>query len=88
MSARACLRPGGRLVLEPQPWSSYRKRSKLTPTIARHFAQICMRPAQFEEYLTSEAGGFATCEQLDVKYAADVARNFKSRPLLVLTKRR
>jgi hypothetical protein len=42
-----CLRPGGTFVLEPQPWSSYRKRATLTPLIARHFREIRLRPQQF-----------------------------------------
>lgn len=30
------LRPGGCLVLEPQPWSSYQKKSKLTVCFTKH----------------------------------------------------
>ena len=81
----ACLRPGGSFVLEPQPWSSYRKRATLTPTIARHFGQIQLRPAQFIECLLSEIG-FCSVEQLEVPYTEEHSVGFKRRPLLVLTK--
>ena len=84
--AHACLRPGGRLVLEPQPWKSYRKRMHLTPTIAHHFQHIALKPAAFEAYLLSKDGGFAACEHVDVPYGDATAQGFKRRPLLVFTK--
>ena len=77
---------GGRFILEPQPWSSYRKRSGLTPEIQRTFRSIEMRPTAFVEYLLSEAGGFAACETVEVAYADGHSDGFKRRPLLLLTK--
>ena len=82
----ACLRPGGRFLLEPQPWRSYRKRSGLTPMIKRHFAQIRLRPDRFVEHLLSDAVGFASAERVDVPYAEADSSGFKRRPLVVLTK--
>ena len=84
--AHACLRRGGRFVLEPQPWSSYRKRATLTPTIARHFREIVLRPPQFAEFLTSEAVGFVRAQALEVPYDARTAPGFTRRPVLVFTK--
>ncbi|XP_043227980.1 mucin-19-like isoform X2 [Amphibalanus amphitrite] len=55
-----CLRPGGRLLLEPQPWSSYLKYKKLTPKISETFGQLQLRPDQFPELL--EQLGFLPCQ--------------------------
>lgn len=84
--AHACLRPGGRFLLEPQPWSSYRKRAGLTPTIKRNYEQIRLRPDSFCAYLTSEAVGFATARTIEVPYGDEAAKNFKRRPLIVCMK--
>uniref|UniRef100_A0ABM5EJL9 RNA methyltransferase n=1 Tax=Pogona vitticeps TaxID=103695 RepID=A0ABM5EJL9_9SAUR len=56
------LRPGGILVLEPQAWSSYKKRKNLTETISRHYHRIKLKPDQFPSYLTSSEVGFSSYE--------------------------
>ena len=81
----ACLKPGGAFVLEPQPWSSYRKRATLTPTIQRNFRELQIRPAQFESYLLQEVG-FKHAERFSVPYEEEQSAGFKRRPLLVFTK--
>ncbi|KAI4875969.1 hypothetical protein NFI96_022101 [Prochilodus magdalenae] len=50
------LTAGGVLILEPQPWSSYSKRKRLTETTFRNYNTIRLRPDQFSTYLTSEVG--------------------------------
>ncbi|KAK5858448.1 hypothetical protein PBY51_002586 [Eleginops maclovinus] len=50
------LRPGGKFILEPQPWESYVRRKKLTDSINKNFLNIRLRPDQFSSYLTSEVG--------------------------------
>eukprot|EP00033_Pygsuia_biforma_P002787 GCRY01003077.1.p1 GENE.GCRY01003077.1~~GCRY01003077.1.p1 ORF type:complete len:298 (-),score=49.48 GCRY01003077.1:21-914(-) len=50
------LKPDGVLLLEPQPYSSYRKKAKMTQTTADHFKNISIRPESFAIYLTSEVG--------------------------------
>ncbi|KAH9399033.1 hypothetical protein TYRP_018420 [Tyrophagus putrescentiae] len=57
------LRPGGCLILEPQPWSSYQKKAKLTPQIQSTYRSIRFRPEQFNEYLLKDVG-FKSCELL------------------------
>nr|KAG5704385.1 hypothetical protein BaRGS_031091 [Batillaria attramentaria] len=64
------LRPGGHLILEPQPWASYRKRKKLTETIFNNYHSIELRPEMFRQYLLTEVG-FSKCFR---------------RPLLLFTK--
>lgn len=87
----ALLRPGGLFVFEPQPWSSYRKRSGLTPTIRHHYETIAIRPSGFIRLLVEEVG-FTSCETLKVPYErseakfAQGARGGARRPLLVLVK--
>ncbi|XP_037077089.1 probable RNA methyltransferase Y17G7B.18 [Pollicipes pollicipes] len=50
------LRPGGRLLLEPQPWASYVKKKKLTPRIWQTFHEIRLRPETFPDLLINEIG--------------------------------
>ncbi|EDM13235.1 similar to Hypothetical protein MGC28888, isoform CRA_a [Rattus norvegicus] len=56
------LRPGGILVLEPQPWSSYCRRKSLTETIYKNYFRIQLKPEQFSSYLTSPEVGFSSYE--------------------------
>ncbi|XP_078284367.1 7SK snRNA methylphosphate capping enzyme-like isoform X2 [Rhinoraja longicauda] len=56
------LRPGGIFILEPQPWSSYGKRRKLTETIYRNYYRIILKPEQFTSYLLSPEVGFSSYE--------------------------
>ncbi|KAF0303829.1 7SK snRNA methylphosphate capping enzyme [Amphibalanus amphitrite] len=50
------LRPGGRLLLEPQPWPSYVKKKKLTKRIWENYHQIRLRPENFPDLLINEIG--------------------------------
>ncbi|KAK7165458.1 hypothetical protein R3I94_003726 [Phoxinus phoxinus] len=50
------LRPGGLFILEPQPWSSYSKRKKLTEDICKNYHGIRLRPDHFSSYLTVDVG--------------------------------
>ena len=85
--AHACLKPGGRFILEPQPWSSYRKRQNLTPTIQKHFREINIRPDKFAELLLSDEIGFARREEANaVPYADGAAAGWKRRPVCVFVK--
>ncbi|XP_018095264.2 7SK snRNA methylphosphate capping enzyme [Xenopus laevis] len=56
------LRPGGTLILEPQPWASYGKRKKLTESIYKNYSRISFRPEQFTTYLVSPEVGFSSYE--------------------------
>ncbi|XP_067293759.1 7SK snRNA methylphosphate capping enzyme [Pseudorasbora parva] len=50
------LRPGGLFILEPQPWSSYSKRKKLTEDICKNYHGIRLKPDHFSSYLTTDVG--------------------------------
>uniref|UniRef100_A0A1E1X5J9 RNA methyltransferase n=1 Tax=Amblyomma aureolatum TaxID=187763 RepID=A0A1E1X5J9_9ACAR len=77
------LRPGGRMLLEAQPFHSYAKKKKLTETTYKHYHAISLRPEQFNEYLLSPEVGFATCELVDTPSHA--SKGFQ-RPLYLFTK--
>lgn len=53
------LKPDGVLILESQPFNTYKKRSKLTEEISDNFKSIKLKPEQFESYLLSDEIGFA-----------------------------
>ncbi|KAL6065196.1 RNA methyltransferase [Balamuthia mandrillaris] len=80
------LNEGGKVVLEPQEWSTYRKKAKLTAVTKKHYQEIRFKPDQFQEYLLSDEVGFKSCE--DLQQRLDVAKTkqgFK-RPIFLLTK--
>ena len=53
----ALLRPGGRFVLEPQPWSSYkRKYWNQNDQTRAAFRALELRPGDFERVLTTDMG--------------------------------
>ncbi|XP_019877743.1 7SK snRNA methylphosphate capping enzyme bin3 isoform X2 [Aethina tumida] len=79
----AQLRPGGKLILEPQNWSSYKSKKKLTPTIFNNYNSIEFFPEKFTEYLLSPAVGFAKSELLG--FPIHQSKGFR-RPLQVYTK--
>lgn len=58
------LRPGGRLILEPQDWRSYKKRKNLTQEIRENYRSIKLFPSQFREYLMSAEVGFEHCFEM------------------------
>lgn len=50
------LRPGGIFIMEPQPWTSYR-RNRLVSEVAReNFNDICIYPEKFREILLDKIG--------------------------------
>ncbi|XP_050411228.1 probable RNA methyltransferase Y17G7B.18 isoform X2 [Patella vulgata] len=76
------LRPGGRLILEPQPWTSYKKRKNLTLTIQNNFQNIELKPEHFQKYLL-DVVGFSKCELIDVVHHK--SKGFR-RPIQMYTK--
>lgn len=60
------LKPGGKLIFEPQSWSSYKKRKGLTETIYNNFCNIKLKPENFADYLTSPEVGFSKYEIIGV----------------------
>lgn len=79
----AQLRPGGKLILEPQNWASYKKKCKLTETIYKNYNSIEFFPDKFTEYLLSPIVGFAKSEILG--FPAHQAKGFR-RPIQIFTK--
>lgn len=60
------LRPGGKLILEPQPFSSYKKKKNLTEKIRANYDAMRFRPEHFVDFLLSDLVGFATFEVLEI----------------------
>ncbi|CAO1378945.1 unnamed protein product [Diamesa serratosioi] len=50
------LNTNGILILEPQSFKTYKKRSKLTPEIEENYKNIKLRPSDFKKYLIDEVG--------------------------------
>lgn len=53
---RHLLRPGGLLVLEPQPWKSYKSKHLVSEVVRKNFSEILLRPEHFREVLLDKVG--------------------------------
>jgi len=80
-SFHALLKPNGILILEYQPWRSYIKRKKLHKSFEDTFNMIAIKPADFEDVLTTR---FAF--ELVVKFGDEATATGFDRPILVLRK--
>ncbi|XDV19740.1 hypothetical protein PO909_025157 [Leuciscus waleckii] len=76
------LRPGGLFILEPQPWSSYSKRKKLTEDICKNYHGIRLKPDHFSSYLTADVG-FSSYELIGTPQ--NYSRGFQ-RPIYIFHK--
>ncbi|KAH8393802.1 hypothetical protein KR215_000180 [Drosophila sulfurigaster] len=56
------LRPGGKLILEPQSFDTYKRRKKLTDKIRENYNIIQFKPEDFTAYLLGAEVGFASME--------------------------
>uniref|UniRef100_B3P2J0 RNA methyltransferase n=2 Tax=Drosophila erecta TaxID=7220 RepID=B3P2J0_DROER len=77
------LRPGGKLILEPQSFDGYKRRKKLSEQIRNNYNAIKFRPEHFTEYLLSPEVGFAEMELMGVPEHCEVG--FK-RPIQIFTR--
>eukprot|EP00250_Pteridium_aquilinum_P025879 c3177_g1_i1 orf=19-1080(+) len=78
---RNLLRPGGILVLEPQPWKSYKSNYQISEVVRRNFHEIVLRPDQFKEVLLDRVG-FRSMQSITEK-VVNSAEGF-SRPIYLL----
>ncbi|XP_054160883.1 7SK snRNA methylphosphate capping enzyme-like [Oppia nitens] len=77
------LRPNGRLILEAQPFCSYKKKKKINETTLENFNAIQFKPEQFNEYLLSREVGFSQSELIGTPENA--SKGFR-RSIYVFTK--
>lgn len=77
------LRPGGRMVLEAQPFHSYSKKKKMTEMTYKNYSAIRLRPEMFTDYLLSPEIGFTSCQLIDIPSHA--SKGFQ-RPIYLFTK--
>lgn len=77
------LNEGGIFILEAQPWSSYKKKKKLTDAIFEQFKRIAFRPDEFNRYLLGDEIGFR--EMFELKIADHAVKGFR-RPIYAFRK--
>uniref|UniRef100_K3X3X7 RNA methyltransferase n=1 Tax=Globisporangium ultimum (strain ATCC 200006 / CBS 805.95 / DAOM BR144) TaxID=431595 RepID=K3X3X7_GLOUD len=78
----ALLAPGGRFIVEPQPWKSYHKRKFTSEVTATNYQKIQLRPKDFPAFLVDTIG-FKKCTFLQVCRTS--ANGFR-RPIYVVEK--
>lgn len=76
------LRPGGVLILEPQPYHTYKRKVHLHPDLKKTFSTIRLRPDKFPKYLTNKIG-FDSCDVLREQQPKGQSFN---RPMYLLRK--
>ncbi|XP_015784263.1 7SK snRNA methylphosphate capping enzyme [Tetranychus urticae] len=79
----AQLRPGGKLILEAQPWCSYKKKKFISECTLNNYWSIKFKPEHFNEYLLSKEVGFSTLELVDIPEHA--SKGFR-RPIFLFRK--
>lgn len=79
------LREGGIFLLEPQPWSSYRLKRRMTKEIQQNYEQIKFKPTEFISYLLSSEVGFESCKTLPTP--DHIQKGFQ-RSIFLLTKKK
>lgn len=60
--------PGGRLIIEPQSFETYRKRAKMNEELKANYSKIEFKPEDFEMWLI-ETVGFESVEKMGVSGA-------------------
>ncbi|EFP07516.1 hypothetical protein GCK72_006587 [Caenorhabditis remanei] len=66
--AYAQLHPGGRFIIEPQAFETYRKRAKMNEELKANYSKIEFKPEDFEMWLI-ETVGYESVEKLGVATA-------------------
>ena len=80
---RDLLRPGGLLILEPQPWSSYYSKSRLDPVLTENYQHNCkIKPDQFQSLLETPQFGF---KFMDTVENPNPVKGF-NRPILIFSR--
>ncbi|PRQ46654.1 putative tRNA (guanine-N-7) methyltransferase, Trmb type, RNA methyltransferase bin3 [Rosa chinensis] len=77
------LRPGGILVLEPQPWKSYDKNHKVSEATRTNYQNIIFHPQLFQDILLDKIG-FRTVEDITSRLSG--SKSGFNRPILVFQK--
>ncbi|XP_050373934.1 probable RNA methyltransferase At5g51130 [Argentina anserina] len=77
------LRPGGILVLEPQPWKSYDKNRRVSETTKTNYHNLIFYPEMFQDILLDKIG-FRTVE--DITSSVTGSKSGFDRPILVFHK--
>ncbi|XP_015898491.2 probable RNA methyltransferase At5g51130 [Ziziphus jujuba] len=77
------LKPGGILVLEPQPWKSYENNRLVSETATLNYKNIKFRPNTFQDLLLDKIG-FRTVEDLTPGLSG--SKTGFNRPMLVFQK--
>ncbi|KAH8310636.1 hypothetical protein KR044_002318 [Drosophila immigrans] len=77
------LRPGGKLILEPQSFDTYKRRKKLTDKIRQNYNSIKFKPEEFTAYLLGAEVGFASMQLMGLPEHCNAG--FK-RPIQIFSK--
>lgn len=73
----------GSLLLEPQSWTSYKKKAKLNKNTWDNYNRITFKPNDFTKYLLSKEVGFSTCRTIAMPQ--NKSKGFR-RPIFLFTK--
>jgi len=78
---------GGKFIVEPQDWKSYKKKRNLTEIIYQNYKTIKLRPDDFPKVLKDT--GFTSVDRIDQNQQKDEDKNttgFERRPIYICSK--